>query len=83
MERHRGSNRRNPKFTRGRVYTSRVNGALVRGSATQLAEKYETLGREAEIDKDAVSAQHYFQAADHYRRIEKQEKEKQEKESHE
>ncbi|HEV2334946.1 MAG TPA: DUF4167 domain-containing protein [Stellaceae bacterium] len=41
----------------------------IRGSASQITERYLTLAREAERSDDRVSSQNYFQHAEHYLRI--------------
>ncbi len=41
----------------------------IRGSASQITERYLTLAREAERSDDRVSSQNYFQHAEHYIRV--------------
>lgn len=41
----------------------------MRGMAQQIAEKCQALGDEAERDKDRVTAEMFYQTADHYRRV--------------
>jgi uncharacterized protein DUF4167 len=43
----------------------------IRGSASQLTERYLTLAREAERSDDRVSSENYYQHAEHYFRISK------------
>ena len=41
----------------------------VRGSAQQVQEKYQALGRDATLSGDRIAAEAYFQYAEHYYRI--------------
>lgn len=54
---------------RGRTLSTITNGISIRGSVDQIIEKLETLGREAELGKDLIAAENFFQAADHYKRV--------------
>ncbi len=49
-------------------YESGGSGSRMRGNASQLSEKYMTLGREAKGNGDSIMMEHYFQYAEHYQR---------------
>lgn len=55
------------------AHTKQSNGSLtenkVRGSAQQCVEKYLILARDAISSGDPISAENYYQFADHYHRI--------------
>jgi len=59
--------RRTPQ--NNRVLDSRGPGERIRGSASQIIERYLHLAREAERIDDRVSSQNYYQHAEHYFRI--------------
>jgi hypothetical protein len=66
--RSRGRNRKGPNpLTRS--YESNGPDVKVRGTAAHVAEKYMTLARDALSSGDTVSAENYFQHAEHYNRI--------------
>lgn len=44
-------------------------GERIRGTASQISERYLTLAREASRSDDRVAAEGYYQHADHYFRI--------------
>lgn len=52
-----------------RNYESNGPDVKIRGSATQIAEKYMTLARDASSAGDIVMAENYLQHAEHYNRI--------------
>jgi hypothetical protein len=52
-----------------RVLDSRGPTERIRGSASQIIERYLHLAREAERIDDRVSSQNYYQHAEHYFRI--------------
>ena len=52
-----------------RVQSKRNNGSAVRGNAKQVMEKYLTLAREATTAGDRITAEGYFQHAEHYYRV--------------
>src|SRR5205085_4724472 len=52
-----------------RVYESNGPGIKIRGTASHIAEKYLQLARDAQSSGDPVSAENYFQHAEHYFRI--------------
>src|SRR5580765_3818858 len=65
---HNNNNRRgqNPLT---RVYESNGPEIKIRGTASHIAEKYLQLARDAQSSGDPVSAENYFQHAEHYFRI--------------
>src|SRR6201990_2118120 len=67
-KRMRGRNRKshNPLT---RVYESNGPDVKIRGTASHIAEKYLQLARDAQSSGDPVSAENYFQHAEHYFRI--------------
>lgn len=64
--RNRGRRQPNPN---SRVYESNGPDVRVRGTAAHIAEKYLSLGRDAQASGDIVQAENYFQHAEHYLRI--------------
>ena len=67
-KRMRGRNRKGPNpLTRS--YESNGGDVKLRGTAIHIAEKYVQLARDAQSSGDRVSAENYFQHAEHYYRI--------------
>ncbi len=54
---------------RNHVFDSNGTEQRVRGTAQQLQEKYQQMGRDATTSGDRVMAESYFQYAEHYIRI--------------
>src|ERR1700712_2804825 len=52
-----------------RVYESNGPDVKIRGTANHVAEKYLQLARDAHTSGDPVSAENYFQHAEHYFRL--------------
>jgi hypothetical protein len=52
-----------------RTYDSSGPDVKIRGTAQHIAEKYTTLGRDAQSSGDRVMAENYLQHAEHYNRI--------------
>jgi hypothetical protein len=52
-----------------RTYESNGPDVKIRGTASQIAEKYSTLARDASSSSDTVMAENYLQHAEHYNRI--------------
>jgi hypothetical protein len=52
-----------------RVYESNGPDVKIRGTANHVAEKYLQLARDAQTSGDPVSAENYFQHAEHYFRL--------------
>ena len=63
-----GGNRK-PSNPLSRSYDSTGPDVKVRGNAQTVAEKYMTLGRDAQSSGDRVMAENYLQHAEHYNRI--------------
>src|ERR1700760_1557835 len=69
--RNRKNNNNNNHNRRGqnpmtRVYESNGPEIKIRGTASHIAEKYLQLARDAQSSGDPVSAENYFQHAEHY-----------------
>jgi len=62
-----GNNRRSNNSNRS--YDSNGPDGKIRGSATQVYEKYMSLGRDAYVSGNPVAAENYYQHAEHYYRI--------------
>ncbi|MFK8036578.1 MAG: DUF4167 domain-containing protein [Hyphomicrobiales bacterium] len=62
------NNRRGPNPLQ-RSYESNGPDVKIRGNAMQVAEKYLTLARDAQVAGDRVLAENYMQHAEHYTRI--------------
>jgi hypothetical protein len=62
---HRGKSQ-NPL---SRVYESNGPDVKIRGNPTHIAEKYAQLARDAQSSGDPVSAENYYQHAEHYNRL--------------
>ena len=65
---HRGSGRR-PNGGRNSNFESSGPQGKIRGTAYQVIEKYQALGRDALTFGDRVAAENYFQHAEHYYRV--------------
>jgi len=64
---------RSRSFERNRTSPKNLNGnpndGSMRGNPQQVVEKYLTLARDAASSGDPISAENYYQYADHYYRI--------------
>lgn len=69
MKRSRGRGRRPPSNNPNRTFDSSGPEIKVRGSASQVYEKYLQLARDANAAGDRVAAENYLQHAEHYWRI--------------
>ena len=65
---HRGNGRR-PNGGRNSNFESSGPQGKIRGTAYQVIEKYQALGRDALTFGDRVAAENYFQHADHFARV--------------
>src|ERR1044071_4399610 len=65
---HQQHNRRNQNPLT-RVYESNGPDVKIRGTANHVADKYLQLARDAQSSGDPVSAENYFQHAEHYFRL--------------
>jgi hypothetical protein len=69
-KRTRGRSGRNkPSNPRNQTFDSTGPEGKVRGSASQVFEKYLALARDAQSSGDRISAENFFQHAEHYYRI--------------
>jgi hypothetical protein len=66
--RNRGNGKRHPM---SKTHTFESNGpdGKIRGTAQQVLDKYLALGRDATTSSDPISAEGYFQHAEHYYRM--------------
>jgi hypothetical protein len=55
--------------TRNQTYDSNGPDVRIRGNAHQVLEKYLTMARDASSQGDRVSAENYYQHAEHYFRV--------------
>ncbi len=60
---------RNQGPNKNKVFDSSGPEVRIRGTAFQIAEKYETLSKDAAASGDAILAVSYLQHAEHYQRI--------------
>ena len=63
---NRGGKGHNPLT---RVYESNGPDVKIRGTANHVAEKYMQLARDAQSSGDPISAENYYQHAEHYFRL--------------
>src|SRR4051794_9136361 len=74
-KRMRGRNNNNNNNNRkgqnpiSRVYESNGPDVKIRGTPSHIAEKYVQLARDAQSSGDPVSAENYYQHAEHYFRV--------------
>ena len=66
---HRGNGRRPGSGGRNSNFESSGPQGKIRGTAYQVIEKYQALGRDALTFGDRVAAENYFQHAEHYYRV--------------
>ena len=66
---NRSNIRRTPGHHRSHAIDSNGPDVKIRGSASQILEKYLALARDANMSGDRVKAENYLQHADHYYRI--------------
>src|SRR5215510_3662183 len=70
QQNRRGRGRgRKPQNPLARNYESNGPDVKIRGTAAHIAEKYMSLARDALASGDMVTAESYFQHAEHYNRI--------------
>jgi hypothetical protein len=69
LRHHGGGGSGNIPLNRNHVFDSNGPDVRVRGTSQQLFEKYLQLGRDATSGGDRVTAESYFQHAEHYFRI--------------
>ncbi|MEM6812593.1 MAG: DUF4167 domain-containing protein [Pseudomonadota bacterium] len=68
-QRNRGGNSRRSSQNRNRVFDSNGPDVRIRGTAHQVAEKYEALAKDARSEGDSILAESYMQHAEHYQRM--------------
>lgn len=68
-KRMRGRGRNKSPNQANRVYESNGPDVKVRGTAPHVAEKYQSLARDAQSSGDTIAAENYLQHAEHYLRI--------------
>ena len=68
-KRGRGRNRRQPQNPLSRNYESNGPDVKIRGNTAHIADKYMSLARDALSSGDHVSAENYYQHAEHYLRL--------------
>ena len=56
-------------YSPNRVFESNGPDVKIRGTATQVHDKYLSLARDAQSSGDRVAAESYFQYAEHYQRL--------------
>ncbi|MFQ5783767.1 MAG: DUF4167 domain-containing protein [Alphaproteobacteria bacterium] len=66
---HRSNLRRGPGHHGNRAFDSNGPDIKIRGSASQILEKYLALARDANSFGDRVMAENYLQHAEHYYRV--------------
>jgi hypothetical protein len=66
--RNRGNGKRHP-MSKSHTFESNGPDGKIRGTAQQVLDKYLALGRDATTSSDPVSAEGYFQHAEHYYRV--------------
>ena len=69
QNKHWAGRRNNGYNSRGKFYESNGPDVRVRGTASNIAEKYQQLARDAHISGDLVTAEAYQQYAEHYYRL--------------
>jgi hypothetical protein len=67
--RGRNNNHRKSQNPMTRVYESNGPDVKIRGTPSHIAEKYMQLARDAQASGDPVSAENYYQHAEHYFRL--------------
>jgi hypothetical protein len=68
-KRSRGRGGRKPQNSSNRAYDSNGPDVKIRGTATHVCEKYQQLARDAISAGDRVTAENYYQHAEHYYRL--------------
>jgi hypothetical protein len=66
---NRSSNQQRRVSQNHQSLDSRGPGERIRGTASQIAERYLTLARDTARREDAVAAESYYQYAEHYIRV--------------
>jgi hypothetical protein len=66
--RNRGNGKRHP-LSKSNTFESNGPEGKIRGTAQQVLDRYLALGRDATSSGDPISAEGYFQHAEHYYRV--------------
>jgi hypothetical protein len=66
---HNGSKPRHQMSPRSQTFDSNGPGGRIRGNAYQVYERYLALARDAQSSGDRITAENFFQHAEHYFRI--------------
>ena len=67
--RGRNTNGRRNGVGINQIFESNGSNSKVKGNAQQVNEKYQLLARDAKSSGDSIKAENYFQHADHFMRI--------------
>src|ERR1700750_2872149 len=67
--RNNNNNNRKGQNPMSRVYESNGPDLKIRGTPSHIAEKYVQLARDAQSSGDPISAENYYQHAEHYFRL--------------
>jgi Domain of unknown function (DUF4167) len=68
-QRGRGNPRRHGGNPRNQTYESNGPDVKIRGNAHQVLERYLALARDASLSGDRITAENYYQHAEHYYRV--------------
>lgn len=68
-KRSRGSSNRRPNNSPNRTIDSNGPEVKIRGTSSQLYEKYQSLAREANLAGERIASENYLQHAEHYYRL--------------
>lgn len=69
QNKHRSGRPNRGHNPRGKFYESNGPDVRIRGTASNIAEKYQQLARDAHTSGDLVAAEAYHQYAEHYFRL--------------
>jgi hypothetical protein len=69
QNKHRTGRRNRGHNPHGKFYESNGPDVRIRGTASNIAEKYQQLARDAHTSGDLIAAEAYHQHADHYYRL--------------
>lgn len=69
MKRQRGRGRKPGNQNSNRSFDSNGPSVKIRGSASQISEKYQALARDANLSGDRIAAENFLQHAEHYYRL--------------
>lgn len=69
MKRQRGRGRKSGHQNSNRSLDSNGPSVKIRGTASQISEKYQALARDANLSGDRIAAENFMQHAEHYYRL--------------